>query len=211
MTIWYNIAINHQDTHKDSVMDKSILEPHAIKNMQELSAYLKKVALDELAGNIDEHPIIFDMNQYLKEGYCRETNTCQTSACAMGHYAIMHDLDYSEDGVVDFDEGFVVWDDFIQDQMGVSCDDKSREVWGWLFGGYWALTDNTPLGAAARIDHFLEHGVPDGFHAKGWEYEVFSDEFKCNEAYYLPRRQALEAECLAAKEALDLTDGATRG
>lgn len=192
-------------------MDKSILEPHAIKNMQELSAYLKKVALDELAGNIDEHPIIFDMNQYLKEGYCRETNTCQTSACAMGHYAIMHDLDYSEDGVVDFDEGFVVWDDFIQDQMGVSCDDKSRVVWGWLFGGYWALADNTPLGAAARIDHFLEHGVPDGFHAKGWEYEVFSYEFECNEAYYLPRRQALEAECLAAKEALDLTDGITHG
>jgi len=33
--------------------------------------------------------------------------------------------------------------------------------WHYLFAGFWIYGDNTPTGAASRIRHFLEKGVPD--------------------------------------------------
>lgn len=31
----------------------------------------------------------------------------------------------------------------------------------WMFGGHWIVSDNTPFGAAYRIDHWLKHQSPD--------------------------------------------------
>jgi hypothetical protein len=33
-------------------------------------------------------------------------------------------------------------------------------TWEWCFAGGWYWTDNTPLGAAKRIRHLVEHGLP---------------------------------------------------
>jgi hypothetical protein len=34
------------------------------------------------------------------------------------------------------------------------------DVWDWCFSADWSDTDNTPQGAAARIEYMLEHSVP---------------------------------------------------
>jgi hypothetical protein len=36
-------------------------------------------------------------------------------------------------------------------------------VWHWCFDGFWWTFDNTPDGAADRIDYMLANGIPDDF------------------------------------------------
>ena len=50
------------------------------------------------------------------------------------------------------------WWDYAYRVFGVDSNDGPFE---WMFGGFWTDIDNTPLGAARRIEYFLLHGVPD--------------------------------------------------
>ena len=104
-------------------------------------------------------------------------------------------------GVVDHVYGnFSWWHEFSEEHIGVASHNEQAPIWDWLFSGRWQVYDDTPLGAAARIEYFLENGVPDEF-TRQHAFDV--DVIFAGGCYgrgiiakYLPRRQALEAEYL---------------
>jgi hypothetical protein len=76
-----------------------------------------------------------------------EGPTCGTVGCALGHatYCVAP-KGINED-----------WDDYGNRLFDLLGDDE----WEWLFDADWCEVDNTPEGAAVRIDILLESGVPD--------------------------------------------------
>ena len=199
-------------------MDKSLLDEEALDNIQELADHLKTVALSLKSNYFDADVVKFGMRHFVNEAKFTQDNVCHSSACAVGHFAVMRGYEYNHDGIGSIDDDdFVDWSDFSEDYIGISQSGDQEIIWDWLFSCRWSELDDKPLGAAARIEYFLEHGVPKDFYtsptltdaenAITW-HRQYSDH---TISYYLPRRQALEAECLAAKEALDITDGVTHG
>jgi hypothetical protein len=75
---------------------------------------------------------------------------CGTSACALGWapYAT---------GIAPYDN--VCWVDYGASVLGSGSDD----VYEWLFADNWKRIDNTPDGAAWRINYYLEQGLPPMF------------------------------------------------
>lgn len=127
-----------------------------------------------------------------------DIDVCGTSACAVGHYAIMEGYEATEMGVqprVITEEWLAKehdclvgnrmdWSTFATKEIGVPCEDLQTPIFDWLFGSEWTAADNTPEGAAARIDYFLEHGVPEVF-AEQAEDEYPLDGLKTLYADYL--------------------------
>ena len=46
--------------------------------------------------------------------------------------------------------------------------------WYWCFGSTWKTTDNTPTGAALRIEWLLNHGLPEN-----WSRQMYGVEDLC--------------------------------
>jgi len=93
---------------------------------------------------------------------------CGAVACAVGHGPsagfLLIDADFHSAGSPN-------WTAYVQrvfldledhDEPSDEYNYSSRDF-GWMFGGDWSATDNTPHGAAARIRYFNAHGVPDDF------------------------------------------------
>lgn len=93
----------------------------------------------------------FTMSVYRGEKDFKDAS-CDTIGCAVGHCTILapHLIKQTELGI-----DFEAW---VKEFTGVEWASKE---WRWLFSGIWVLIDNTPTGAAKRIRHFVEHGLPD--------------------------------------------------
>lgn len=110
------------------------------KNLQLLADYLSSEKLDAK----------FNMAQYCeiqRSGGDEETD-CGSVGCAIGHgpYAGIHKSEHES------------WRDY-----GNRCfitDDFSKSCFTFLFSADWWSVDNTPQGAARRIDYVIEHGLP---------------------------------------------------
>ena len=48
----------------------------------------------------------------------------------------------------------------------------NRRVWAFIFAAEWSWFDNTPSGAARRIDYVLEHGID-----SAWPVELDRDDY----------------------------------
>jgi len=121
------------------------LSEEQIKNLRTLAAYLKTLPAD--------YPD-FEMNDYVSTGELEaHVPKCGTAACAVGHgpNAGMLPLNGETWGAYSMRV-------FIADSQltGSDCD-----PWEWCFDSQWSDVDNTAHGAAERILHMLEHGVPD--------------------------------------------------
>lgn len=181
-------------------MHKSVLSAEAQNNLVELSEYLKVYAKQNA---IHKKPIDFGLDIFFQEESDIKDYECGASACAVGHFAVMRGYAADENGV--FIENNVVckngltvnggvnmgWRDFSKNVIGVSTWGEQQIIWNWLFSSGWCKFDNTPLGVAARIEYFLEHGVPDGDGIN----DVFGMNVKKLLSTYLERREALEREC----------------
>lgn len=95
------------------------------------------------------------MSDYLKgplqaefnmEFWSDRPNECGTVGCVIGHASTVFRKHGSEP-----------WSDFGGRVFGVR---PWSNAFRWLFDSVWSKVDNTALGAAARIDYFLAHGVP---------------------------------------------------
>lgn len=76
---------------------------------------------------------------------------CGTAACALGHGPAA--------GIRVYGDWY--WDDYCKRVFGINRNfSRGTEEFGYLFGAAWALYDNTPHGAAARIRTYVESGVP---------------------------------------------------
>lgn len=127
-------------------------------------ANLKTLAMG-LAAHVP--PPEFDMNDYVtSDGYGASVTIlenyphkfwnqkeryakCGTVACAVGHgpmFGIEPRIDE-------------YWHDYSHRSFG--CNPYVRKsLFVWMFGTDWSIIDNTPQGAAARINFFLEKGLP---------------------------------------------------
>lgn len=116
-------------------------------------------------------------SSYTGGGDATDMEVCGTAACAVGHYAIMEGFDVTSSGVkpvVVTEDWFqkteeyvnvirMDWCTFVEKEIGVPTVWLDTPIFDWLFGSDWTGEDNTPEGAAARIDYFLAHGVPEDF------------------------------------------------
>ena len=186
-------------------MDKSLLSDMAIESIKELAEHLKLVAVKILEDGIRPNPDIvkFDMINFYDKEHKIDGMVCHSAACAIGHFAVMRDFTYDRDGVYDNNKDFFTWRDFSRQYIDISQWGEQAVIWEWLFSGKWAWCDNSPLGVVARIEHFLEFGVPNEFilcpvfQDNGIYSQVAEDIKSAVVAPYLERRKALEAECLA--------------
>jgi len=107
-------------------------------NLRKLAAYLRQPELRAA----------FHMALFCEHGLGGlGAEDCGSVGCAIGHgpYAgIPKRLD--ED-----------WDEYSERVFGISF--PSME-WGWCFVSSWVYVDNTPDGAADRIEWMLERGIP---------------------------------------------------
>lgn len=88
----------------------------------------------------------------LLEPYQMAKHPCGSVGCAIGHGPVA--------GIApaDDEEG---WNDYAYRAFGASSfkdDDLARKLWHGLFDDAWGDVDNSPEGAAERINHFLKTG-----------------------------------------------------
>jgi hypothetical protein len=107
---------------------------------------LKKLADYLLAGKLKAR---FDMELFSDMEFCG--TYCGTVGCALGHgpYAGIEKID---------GEGWMKYSYrcFIDERES----DHLNYAWKWCFEGTWHKVDNSPEGAAKRINIILEKGVP---------------------------------------------------
>lgn len=116
---------------------------------------LKKLA-DHLA-SLPEGYREFDMQHYVTtSGGSSDRRPsevipgCGTICCAAGHGPLIGiKAHLGEDWTVYIDRVFL--------------DDNSIADFSWMFSGQWTQVDNTPQGAALRINWYLEHGAPSDY------------------------------------------------
>jgi len=77
---------------------------------------------------------------------------CNSVGCVLGHCTILdkRPLPMSYSGNINFS----AWS---LDFTGL---DPNSDEWDYLFSSFWTYGDKTPIGAANRIRHFLEKGLP---------------------------------------------------
>lgn len=132
-----------------------VLTEKQIVNLRQLATYLS--ALPDGYGQ-------FDMGNYRAKGaivdgaagFPRKLNDCGTVACALGHGP--------NAGIAP--EGSRTWLAYSSDHFISPSQDETEPYWEWCFSGLWMDSDNTPKGAAARINWMLDH---DGIPADWWE------------------------------------------
>lgn len=135
-------------------MNTPLITEEARDNIKQLAEYLKLQA-----GLMDHNQKSgFNMAHYFNEENVQ--HVCGTSACAVGHYGIMIGGVPEEFGLRLPDKGIVGWVNLCDGFIGISARGETGDVWDWLFSDRWHLTDNTLLGAVARIEYFLEYGLP---------------------------------------------------
>ena len=190
------------------ISNKSELHDVTISNLQDLSKHLKSVGVSLIADKltVQSDVVGFDIGSYFSKIGGRDSgHICQSSACAIGHFAVMRGYEAKEVGVYVTEntvgeDGFISdgnrmrWADFSDSIIGVASDGRQRIIWNWIFSSHWVRFDNSALGVAARIEYLLEHGIP---------YEFLAIEISDMDAQharhiinrYSHIKDALEAEC----------------
>jgi hypothetical protein len=109
------------------------------ENLQKLATYLRSLPADYQE---------FDMEVYASDNSFAHPLSCGTAGCAIGHGP--------NAGIAAQDQE--EWEDYSRRVFAITAD---ADEWDWCFGWYWAHTDNTPLGAAQRIEWLLQNGLPE--------------------------------------------------
>ena len=92
---------------------------------------------------------VFDMEGF-REGQ-HITPECDSVGCVLGHCV---GLDPNPDGIARWEDEGINFFKWSANFTGLSVG------WAWCFSGKWVRTDNTPKGAALRIEWLLKHGLP---------------------------------------------------
>jgi hypothetical protein len=118
------------------------LTEEQVSNLKKLAEYL----------NRSELPAKFDMNTYCGEEMMELDNgfptICGSVGCAVGHgpYAGIPKNDYES------------WTEYSRRAF---TNGRRTTLFLFLFSEDWAAVDNTPKGAAKRIEYFIRYGVPE--------------------------------------------------
>ena len=94
-------------------------------------------------------------DQHISLHHHEAIHNCGSAACAIG---------YGPAAGVKVIETDKEWDTYSERVFGFSC---LSDAWNFMFSGVWTSYDNTPEGAARRINYVIEHGQP----PVGWDHE----------------------------------------
>jgi hypothetical protein len=102
----------------------------------------------------------FDMGLFTRAELNGENDTvCRTAGCAVG-FAPFAGIEKH------------IGETFTAYGSRTLVEDSTSKLWEWLFSGGWFYEDNTPEGAAKRIQYFLNGGeIPSDF-----DYEDITDD-----------------------------------
>ena len=115
------------------------------RNLLKLAHYLETV--------VEAQEMAFDMSDYREdESGPNEPHTCGTAACALGYAP----------HVIPPLPGERYWVSY-----GNRAFEMDNSEWDWCFNSDWAGPDNTAAGAAKRIRHLCERGLPEN-----WEEQM---------------------------------------
>jgi len=91
---------------------------------------------------------------------------CNSVGCVIGHCTVLdkRPLPILRSGDIDFN-------DWSLDFTGL---DPNSNEWRYLFASEWEDVDNNPVGAAKRIRHFLENGLPKNWYEQMEGYAPLS-------------------------------------
>jgi len=96
----------------------------------------------------------FDMNTYRRGESVK--HACGSVGCILGHCTILDERPLPVDYYADI--AFASW------SLEFTGLNPNSDEWDYLFSSFWTYGDNTPTGAAKRIRHFLEKGLPQDWH-----------------------------------------------
>lgn len=118
-------------------------------NLEKLAAYLEALPADYRHFDMSSYFLIEGRGTVYADYYA---GRCGTVACAVGHGPAA--------GIPSLvsDEYWTEYADRVFD--------LTEEEFTWCFDGAWSIVDDTHHGAAKRIRHLLEHGVPDNAEAQ---------------------------------------------
>lgn len=96
------------------------------------------------------------------------TPKCSSIGCVVGHCTVLdkENLTFDENGDIEF----LAWSEKF---TGLS---RSSNEWDWCFSGGWTDNDDTPIGAAKRIEWLINKGLPED-----WKEQYHSEKELCYE------------------------------
>ena len=133
---------------------------------------MKRENLQLMANHLKNNviPENFEMDQYRANGdYINPV--CGSVGCTVGNCTVLDTENVmnnfiNSDGRIDF----TAWS---EDYTGLLEAEYEAE-WEWCFGCQWIFIDNTPTGAALRIEWLLNHGLPEN-----WMSQMYGREELC--------------------------------
>lgn len=132
------------------------------ENLAKLALYLETMTpppgfdMALYAQNLEENPDFTIPIYRIHEAY----DECGTVACAIGH---------GPKAGIDIGNS-LTWGDYAD-----KFTDGDGGVFDWLFDSAWSKLDNTPTGAARRINYYLEHGLPKVFRPARLDAETYQE------------------------------------
>jgi hypothetical protein len=113
------------------------------KNLQRMAEYIRSIPQNR-----------FDMSVF-REDDKDNGHECQSVGCAIGHCTALDTRPLPKDL-----GNSILYNTWLHGFTGI---EMYTEEYYWCFGQYWDLTDNTPEGAALRIEWMLKNGVPPNY------------------------------------------------
>ena len=129
------------------------------ENLQLMAAHLKTNVIPEN----------FDMEKYRGDDDDFSNPVCGSVGCTVGTCSVLDVENVIEnftnsDGRIEF----TAWSEDFTGLLGV------EDEWGWCFASDWKTKDNTPTGAALRIEWLLNNGLPEN-----WKNQMRGKEKLC--------------------------------
>ena len=128
------------------------------ENLQLMANHLK----------ISVKQVNFNMDQY-RGNYDFRNPVCGSAGCTIGTCSVL-DVENVIKNFTDSDGRieFHAWSEDFTGLLG------GEDEWEWCFGPSWKTKDNTPTGAALRIEWLLNHGLPEN-----WKNQMYDDDELC--------------------------------
>ena len=132
---------------------------------------MKRDNLQRMADHLKTNviPDNFHMGRYRGDDDDLSSPVCGSVGCTVGTCSVLD----AENVIKNFTDtdGEIEFGDWSEDFTGLL---GVEDEWSWCFGSTWSKTDNTPAGAALRIEWLLNHGLPEN-----WKNQMYGREKLC--------------------------------
>jgi hypothetical protein len=134
---------------------------------------MNKQNLQRMADHIRTVPD-YDFNMEVFRLWGNKSRKCTTVGCVIGHCTVL----VPDNTLPRFSNGYIDFCQWSEEFTGLLYDDPE---WHWCFSSVWGYVnhDNTPEGAALRIEWLINKGLPED-----WEEQMIGKVPLC----YLPNK-----------------------